>query len=61
MSDDTDVGCAQMTELIQMLFALWTAVGPRKHVLHGVHIGATWRILLNRPFAAAMPSYVKLL
>jgi len=23
------------------LFGLWTRVGPRKHVLHGVHIGAT--------------------
>jgi len=27
----------------------------------GGHIGATWRILLNRPSAAAMRSYVKLL
>jgi len=29
--------------------------------LYGVHIGATWRILLNRLFAAAMRSYVTLL
>ena len=28
---------------------------------HGVHIGATWRIRLNRPCAAAMRPYVKLL
>jgi len=27
----------------------------------GVHIGATWRIRLNRPCAAAMRPYVKLL
>jgi len=26
-----------------------------------VHIGATWRIRLNRPYAAAMLPYVKLL
>jgi len=36
-------------------------VGPRNHVLDGVHIGATWRIRLNRPCAAAMRPYVKLL
>ena len=29
--------------------------------IYGVHIGATWRIQLNRPFAAAMQPYVKLL
>jgi len=29
--------------------------------LYGMHIGATWRIRLNRPYAVAMPSYVKLL
>jgi len=26
----------------------WTRVGPRKHVLDGVHTGATWWIPLNR-------------
>jgi len=35
---------------------IWTPAGPRKHVL-----GATWRILLNRPCAAAMRPVVKLL
>jgi len=30
-------------------------------VLDGVHIGATWRIRLSRPYAAAMRPYVKLL
>jgi len=33
----------------------------RHPTLYGVHIGATLRILLNRPSAAAMRSYVKLL
>jgi len=28
---------------------------------YGVHIGATWRIPRNRPCAAAIRSYVKLL
>jgi len=29
--------------------------------IYGVHIGATWQIRLNRPCAAAMWPYVKLL
>jgi len=29
--------------------------------IYGVHIGATWRILLNHPCVAAMRSYVQLL
>jgi len=29
--------------------------------VYGVHVGATWRIRLNRPCAAAMRTYVKLL
>jgi len=29
--------------------------------IYGVHIGATWRIRLNRPCAATMRPYVKLL
>jgi len=55
------VNWAKMTELIKILFGLWTQVGPRKHVLDGVHIGATWRIRLNRPCATAMWPFVKLL
>jgi len=27
---------AKTAELIEMPFGLWTRVGPRKHVLHGV-------------------------
>ena len=45
-----------MAEPIEMPFGMWTWMGPRKHVLHGVHIGATWRIRLNRSRAAAMRS-----
>jgi len=37
-----------------MPFGLWTLVGPRKHILDGGYIGATWGIRLNRPCAAAM-------
>ena len=33
-----------MAELIDMLFRLWTRMGPSKHVLHG---GAHWRNLVN--------------
>ena len=29
--------------------------------IYGVHIGATWRILLKHPCAAAIRPYVKLL
>jgi len=38
------VSYAKMAEPIEMPFALWTRVGPRKHVLRG---GAPWRHLLN--------------
>jgi len=56
------VSCAKMAEVIEMPFRLWTRVGgPWKHVLGGVRIGATWRIPLNRPCAAAMRLFVKLL
>jgi len=55
-----------------MPFGLWTRVGRRKHKFscirqvapmcpHGRHIGATWRIHLNRPYVVAMQPYVKLL
>ena len=40
-------------ELIDLPFGLWTRVGRRKHKFKG-HIGATWRIRLNCPSAAAM-------
>ena len=98
--------CAQTAEPIEMLFGIWTPVGPRNHVLgylqsptwmgnfegwpnqdisgtwytqwlssgqhwygedadrvvlDGVHIGATWRLRLNRPCEAVMRPYDKLL
>jgi len=31
----SDVNCAKTAEPIEMPFALWTRVGPRKHVLDG--------------------------
>jgi len=56
---DTVLRCT--TELIEMSFETWTWVGPRKHVLARVHTGATWRIPLNRPCAAAMRPVLKIL
>jgi len=35
-------------------------VGRRKHVLGGVHTGATWRIPLNHPCAAAMQPFCQI-
>jgi len=55
------VSCAKTAEPIDMPFGFCTPVGPRKYVLGGAHTGATWRILLNRPCAAAMRPVVKLL
>jgi len=48
-------------ELIEMPFGIWFRVGPRKHVVDGVHTGTTWRIRRNRSCAAAMRPFVKLL
>ena len=50
-----------MAETIEMPFRVWTRMGPRKHVLDGMHIGATWRIPMDRPCAAAVQPFVKLL
>jgi len=55
------VSYAKAAEPIQMQFGIWTRMNPRKHVLDLVHIGVTWWIRLNRPCAAAMRPYVKLL
>ena len=51
---DTAVICSKTAEPIEIPFGLWTQVGQRKHVLGGVHAGASWRMPLNRPCAAAM-------
>jgi len=54
------VSCAKMAEPTDMSFRLWTRLGPRKHVLGGVHSGATWRIQLNSPCAAAMRPFCQI-
>ena len=60
----TIVSTAKSAEPIEMPFGKWTRVGPRKRV-GLLHRGAHWfhlrRIQLNRPCAAAMQFYVKLL
>jgi len=38
------VSCAKTAEPIEMLFGIWTRLGPRKHVLGE---GAHWRNLTN--------------
>ena len=61
-----------MAEAIDLPFRLWTRVGRRKHKFNRIRQEApvcpyrraqwrTWRIRLNRPSAAAMRPYVKLL
>jgi len=54
------VSCVKTVEPIEVPFGIWTRVGPRKHVLE-VNVGASWRIRLNRPCAAAMRPFIKLL
>ena len=63
-------GCPKTAEQIEMVFGLWTRVESTSSVIFTRwrqcdhmrgHIGATWRMRLNRPSAAAMRSYVKLL
>ena len=63
--------CAKMAEPIDLPFELSTRVGLRKQKFNRIRqvasvcphraIGATWRIRLNGPSAAAMRPYVKLL
>jgi len=55
------VSCAKTAEPIKMPFGLRILVGPRSMCYTEVNIGATWRIRLNRPCAAAMRPFVKLL
>ena len=51
-----EMTCAKMAEPIEMLS--W--VGPRIHILDGVHISDTWQIRLNCPCAAAMRSFCQI-
>jgi len=48
------ISCANTAEPITMSFWMWTRVGPNKHASDVGHVGATWRIRLNRPCAAAV-------
>jgi len=43
------VSPAKTDEPIKMPFGLQTRAGPMSHVLHGEHLGTTWRIRLNEP------------
>jgi len=45
----TSINLAKTDEAIEMPSGEQTHVGQRNHLLHGVHIGATWRIQLNDP------------
>jgi len=65
------VSCAKTAEPIDLPFWLWTRVGRRsissivfarwrQCAVMGRHFGATWRIQMSRPSAAAMRLYVKL-
>jgi len=54
------VSGAKMAEPTEMAFGLWTRMGPRKHELHGMHIGAIWRIRLNHPCAPAMRPFFQI-
>jgi len=54
---------AKMAERIEMPCGLLTRVSPRKHLLGGnwMDIDATWRIPVNRPCAATMRPFAKLI
>jgi len=51
---DADIADTLHLRDVAMTTIFWIPV-------YGVHIGATWRIRLNRPCAAGMRPYVKLL
>jgi len=51
---DEDTAEIECLRVVAMATIFWLSI-------HGVHIGTTWRIQLNRPCAAAMRLYAKLL
>jgi len=51
---DEDIADFKVLRDVAMTTIFWLSI-------YRVHIGATWRIRLNRPCAAAMRPYVKLL
>ena len=54
------MSCAKAAEPIEMPFGLRTCVGPRKHILGGLHTGTTWRIPLNHPCVVAMRPFCQI-
>jgi len=51
---NTDIADTPHLRDVAMATIFWLSV-------YGLHIGATWRIRLNRQFVAALRPYVKLL
>jgi len=50
-----------MAQLIEMPFSVMDSDGPKEAVCYmRLHIGATWRIRLNRPCAAAMRPFCQI-
>jgi len=54
------INCAKMAEPIDKPFGKLSRVDLGNYVLHGLHIGATWRIQVNRPSATAMPPFCQI-
>jgi len=48
-----------MAVIIEMQFGILSWVDPGNHLLDRMHIGANWRIRLNRQSVAAMCPYDK--
>ena len=58
----TSVSSAKTAEPIEMPFGEGAdSCGLKEALIDAVHIGATWRIPINDPCAAAIRQYVKLL
>ena len=45
---DAAVSCAKMAEPIEMLFGIWTRVGPRNHILGAIHTDMSRKMALLR-------------
>jgi len=53
MLSDEDLAEIEVLMEVAMATTFWLSI-------YGLHLGATWRIRLNRPCAAAMRPFVKL-
>jgi len=49
------MSCAKMAEPIEMLFGIWTWVGPRNHVLDGVQIAPCEGAIFGERTCLGMP------